>query len=188
MARNVHHKFVVTDFSLPTAKVFTGSCNFAVSGEQGNGDHLIMIEDRKIAIGYAVEALRIFDHLHFRNRMEESTGTPAAPEAPQAPGDHGRAIVVRVVLRCRFAAGEGSEAVLDVTAARFEGADSHCVSPLNGVKQRGHPERSEGSGCEGTGPSSAARSFASLRMTWGAMSGGLDVPHAMYAFFFRPLR
>jgi phosphatidylserine/phosphatidylglycerophosphate/cardiolipin synthase-like enzyme len=67
---NVHHKFVVTDFSLPTAKVFTGSSNLAPTGERGNGDHLIMIEDRKVAIGYAVEALRIFDHLHFRSKME----------------------------------------------------------------------------------------------------------------------
>ena len=29
-----------------------------------------MIEDRKIAIGYAIEALRVFDHLHFRSRMK----------------------------------------------------------------------------------------------------------------------
>jgi phosphatidylserine/phosphatidylglycerophosphate/cardiolipin synthase-like enzyme len=69
---NVHHKFVVTDFSLPTAKVFTGSSNLAPSGEKGNGDHLIMIEDRKIATGYAIEALRIFDHLHFRSRMRDA--------------------------------------------------------------------------------------------------------------------
>jgi len=75
---NVHHKFVVTDFSLSTAKVFTGSSNLAVSGEEGNGDHLIMIEDRKIAIGYALEALRIFDHLHFRNVMDEAKKKPAA--------------------------------------------------------------------------------------------------------------
>ena len=69
---NVHHKFVVTDFSLPTAKVFTGSSNLAPSGEKNNGDHLILIEDRKIAIGYAIEALRVFDHLHFRSRMKAS--------------------------------------------------------------------------------------------------------------------
>ncbi len=62
----------MTDFSLPTAKVFTGSSNLAPSGEKNNGDHLIMIEDRKIAIGYAIEALRVFDHLHFRSRMRAS--------------------------------------------------------------------------------------------------------------------
>jgi hypothetical protein len=69
---NVHHKFVVTDFSLPSAKVFTGSSNLAPSGEKGNGDNMIMIEDRKIAIAYAIEAVRIFDHLHFRSRMEDA--------------------------------------------------------------------------------------------------------------------
>ena len=69
---NVHHKFVVTDFNLATAKVFTGSSNLSPSGEKGNGDHLIMIEDRKIATSYAIEALRVFDHLHFRSNMKES--------------------------------------------------------------------------------------------------------------------
>lgn len=72
--RNIHHKFLVTDFSLPTAKVFTGSSNFSPSGEEGNGDHLIMIEDRKVATSYAIEAVRVFDHLNFRNRMRDSFG------------------------------------------------------------------------------------------------------------------
>ncbi|MGJ5208405.1 phospholipase D-like domain-containing protein [Bradyrhizobium sp. HKCCYLR20261] len=70
--RNIHHKFLVTDFSLPTAKVFTGSSNFSPSGEKGNGDHLIMIEDRKVATAYAIEAARVFDHLQFRNRMRDA--------------------------------------------------------------------------------------------------------------------
>ncbi|MGO6949605.1 phospholipase D-like domain-containing protein [Rhizobium johnstonii] len=72
--RNIHHKFLVTDFNLPTAKVFTGSSNFSPSGEEGNGDHLIMIEDRKIATAYAIEAVRVFDHLQFRNRMRDAFG------------------------------------------------------------------------------------------------------------------
>ena len=67
---NIHHKFVVTDFNLPTAKVFTGSSNLAPSGEKENGDNLIMIEDQRIAAVYAIEALRIFDHLHFRTKMK----------------------------------------------------------------------------------------------------------------------
>ena len=74
---NVHHKFVVTDFSLPTAKVFTGSSNLAPSGESGNGDHLLMIEDPKIATAYAIEALRVFDHLHFRSTLQDTTGMTA---------------------------------------------------------------------------------------------------------------
>jgi phosphatidylserine/phosphatidylglycerophosphate/cardiolipin synthase-like enzyme len=69
---HLHHKFVVTDFNLATAKVFTGSSNLSPSGEKGNGDNLVMIEDPKIATSYAIEALRTFDHLHFRSRMNEA--------------------------------------------------------------------------------------------------------------------
>ncbi len=69
---NIHHKFVVTDFNLPTAKVFTGSSNLSPSGERNNGDHLIMIEDQRIATSYAIEALRMFDHLHFRTIMQSA--------------------------------------------------------------------------------------------------------------------
>jgi phosphatidylserine/phosphatidylglycerophosphate/cardiolipin synthase-like enzyme len=75
---NIHHKFVVTDFNMPTAKVFSGSCNLAPGGEEGNGDHLIMIEDPKVAQGYAIEALRVFDHLHFRSVMKKATKKPQA--------------------------------------------------------------------------------------------------------------
>ena len=75
--RNIHHKFVVTDFSLPTAKVFTGSSNFSPSGEAGNGDQLIEIDDPKIATAYAIEAVRVFDHLQFRNRMRDAFGSNA---------------------------------------------------------------------------------------------------------------
>jgi hypothetical protein len=67
-----HHKFVVTDFNLPTAKVFTGSSNLSVSGEEKNGDNFVMIEDPKVATSYAIEALRVFDHLHFRSRMHDA--------------------------------------------------------------------------------------------------------------------
>ena len=67
-----HHKFVVTDFNLATARVFTGSSNLSPSGEKGNGDNLVMIEDPRVATAYAIEALRIFDHLHFRSRMQDA--------------------------------------------------------------------------------------------------------------------
>ena len=76
---NIHHKFVVTDFNLEAAKVFTGSSNLAPSGEKGNGDNLILIEDRKVATAYAIEALRVFDHLHFRSVMQDKlTPKPVA--------------------------------------------------------------------------------------------------------------
>jgi len=64
-----HNKFVVTDFNLPTAKVFTGSSNLSESGEKGNGDHLIMIQDPRVATSYAIQAILIFDHLHFASKM-----------------------------------------------------------------------------------------------------------------------
>ena len=67
-----HHKFVVTDFNLSTAKVFTGSSNLSVSGEEKNGDNMVMIEDPRVATSYAIEALRLFDHLHFRSNMSDA--------------------------------------------------------------------------------------------------------------------
>ncbi len=76
---NIHHKFVVTDFTLPTAKVFTGSSNLAPSGEEGNGDHLIEIDDNRVATSYAIEAVRVFDHLHFRDRMKQAKITTPTP-------------------------------------------------------------------------------------------------------------
>jgi phosphatidylserine/phosphatidylglycerophosphate/cardiolipin synthase-like enzyme len=78
---NIHHKFVVTDFNLPTAKVFTGSSNLSPSGESNNGDHLIMIEDQRVATAYAIEAIRVFDHLHFRSTMQGVKKSGAAKGA-----------------------------------------------------------------------------------------------------------
>jgi hypothetical protein len=68
----LHHKFLVTDFNTSNAKVFTGSSNMAAGGEKENGDHLILIEDSRVATAYAVEALRSFDHFHFRVAMREA--------------------------------------------------------------------------------------------------------------------
>ena len=31
-----------------------------------------MIEDPRVATSYAIEALRVFDHLEFRNKMQEA--------------------------------------------------------------------------------------------------------------------
>ncbi len=86
----IHHKFVVIDFNLPTAKVFAGSSNLSVSGEEGNGDHLIQIGDSRVATAYAIEALRMFDHLHFRTKMSDASkavaATPITLRKPPAPG------------------------------------------------------------------------------------------------------
>jgi phosphatidylserine/phosphatidylglycerophosphate/cardiolipin synthase-like enzyme len=80
---NEHNKFVVTDFNLPTARVYTGSSNLAPSGETGNGDNLVVIQDTRIATTYAIEAVRIFDHLQFRAKMSKAS-TLASHAAQQA--------------------------------------------------------------------------------------------------------
>lgn len=78
----VHHKFVVTDFNGKTPKVFTGSSNLAAGGEKANGDNLILIEDRRVAIAYAIEALRMFDHFHFRSKIKGRGKRLLALQAP----------------------------------------------------------------------------------------------------------
>jgi len=84
----VHHKFVVTDFNGKRPMVFTGSSNMAAGGEAANGDHMICIEDRQIAIAYAIEALRMFDHFHFRvkTKEKEATGKPLTLAMPPEDG------------------------------------------------------------------------------------------------------
>lgn len=62
----MHHKFVIIDFDKPTARVYLGSYNFSTPADEDNGENLILIRDRRTAVSYVVEALRIFDHYHFR--------------------------------------------------------------------------------------------------------------------------
>ncbi len=69
----IHHKFVVVDFNQPGAMLFTGSSNLAEGGEQDNGDNLIAITDPTIVQAYAVEAIRLVDHYHFRMVMQKAT-------------------------------------------------------------------------------------------------------------------
>jgi phosphatidylserine/phosphatidylglycerophosphate/cardiolipin synthase-like enzyme len=68
----MHHKFVVVDFDKPTARVYLGSYNFSAAADTKNGENLLLIRDRRIAVSYTVEALRIFDHYHFRVAQEEA--------------------------------------------------------------------------------------------------------------------
>lgn len=68
----MHHKFVVIDFDKPTARVYVGSFNFSNAADVSNGENLLVIRDRRIAVSYMVEALRIFDHYHFRLNQSEA--------------------------------------------------------------------------------------------------------------------
>ena len=68
----MHHKFVVIDFDKPTARVYLGSYNFSDTADTKNGENLVIIRDRRIAVSYTIEALRIFDHYHFRVVQQEA--------------------------------------------------------------------------------------------------------------------
>jgi hypothetical protein len=67
----IHHKFVVCDFNDQHPVVFCGSSNLSEGGEEKNGDNLIAIHDQELAVAYAVEAIRLYDHYRFRS-LEES--------------------------------------------------------------------------------------------------------------------
>jgi len=87
----MHHKFVVIDFDKPTARVYLGSYNFSATADKENGENLLLIRDRRVAVSYVVEALRIFDHYHFRVAQEEAA-TGARKELvlatpPRNPGE-----------------------------------------------------------------------------------------------------
>jgi len=84
---HIHDKFVVVDFNGDNPTVFTGSSNLAAGGENQNGDSLAMIEDEAIATMYAIEAVAMFDHYHFRKVMQ--TATTAQPLTLWFPGKAG---------------------------------------------------------------------------------------------------
>jgi hypothetical protein len=73
MGQVIHDKFIVVDFNDHSPLVFTGSSNLAEGGEMANGDNLLAIADRATAIAYAVEAIRLVDHYHFRASMQSAT-------------------------------------------------------------------------------------------------------------------
>jgi len=60
------------DFDKPSARVYLGSYNFSAPADTENGENLLLIRDRRIAVSYVIEALRIFDHYHFRVAQEEA--------------------------------------------------------------------------------------------------------------------
>ena len=86
----MHHKFVVLDFDKPTARVYLGSYNFSLTADGSNGENLVLIRDRRVATAYMVEAVRIFDHYHFRVAQQESDTAPTPlhlKKPPRAAGE-----------------------------------------------------------------------------------------------------
>ncbi len=86
----MHHKFVVIDFDKPTARLYLGSYNFSSTADIKNGENLLLIRDQRVAVSYVVEALRIFDHYHFRLVQQEAkkANKPLVlAKPPRNPGD-----------------------------------------------------------------------------------------------------
>jgi hypothetical protein len=71
-AHKIHHKFVVMDFKSDNAVAYCGSSNLALLGEQQNGDNLLAIFDKDVATAFAIEAIRLIDHFHFRAALADS--------------------------------------------------------------------------------------------------------------------
>jgi len=86
----MHHKFVVIDFDKPSARVYLGSYNFSSAADTKNGENLLLIRDRRIAVSYVIEALRIFDHYHFRVAQQEAKTAKkklVLAKPPRGPGE-----------------------------------------------------------------------------------------------------
>jgi len=86
----MHHKFTVIDFDKPTARVYLGSYNFSTPADRQNGENLVVVRDRRIAVSYMIEALSIFDHYSFRVAEQNSTAKGEKlhlAKPPRNPGD-----------------------------------------------------------------------------------------------------
>jgi len=86
----LHHKFVVIDFDKPTGRVYLGSYNFSGAADTTNGENLLLIRDRRVAVSYMIEALRIFDHYHFRVAQGEASSARKKLQLrrpPRLPGE-----------------------------------------------------------------------------------------------------
>ena len=84
----MHHKFVVIDFNKPTARVYMGSYNFSRPADNDNGENLLLIKDRRIAVSYMIQALTLFDHYHFRvlQAKADASNKPIQLKKPPKPG------------------------------------------------------------------------------------------------------
>jgi hypothetical protein len=86
----MHHKFTVIDFDKPTARVYLGSYNFSNPADLENGENLVLVRDRRIAVSYMIEALSIFDHYSFRvaeKKAHEKNQKLHLARPPRAAGE-----------------------------------------------------------------------------------------------------
>ena len=86
----MHHKFTVIDFDKPTARVYLGSYNFSTPADRKNGENLVIVKDRRIAVSYMIEALSLFDHYSFRVAEKKAAAKGQKlhlSRPPHAPGE-----------------------------------------------------------------------------------------------------
>ena len=86
----MHHKFTVIDFDKPTARVYLGSYNFSTPADLKNGENLVIVRDRRIAVSYMIEALSLFDHHSFRVAQQAASAKGQKlhlARPPRAPGE-----------------------------------------------------------------------------------------------------
>jgi phosphatidylserine/phosphatidylglycerophosphate/cardiolipin synthase-like enzyme len=86
----MHHKFTVIDFDKPTARVYLGSYNFSNPADRQNGENLVIVRDRRIAVSYMIEALSLFDHYSFRVAQKTAAAKGQKlhlARPPRAPGE-----------------------------------------------------------------------------------------------------
>lgn len=81
----MHHKFVVIDFDKPTARVYMGSYNFSQPADNENGENLLLIKDRRVAVSYMIQALTLFDHYHFRALQAKADASDKPIQLKKAP-------------------------------------------------------------------------------------------------------
>src|SRR5262249_62393924 len=68
----MHGSLGFFDYTKRTAGVYVGSYTSTIPADKKNGENLVVIRDRRIAVSYTIEALRIFDHYHFRVAQREA--------------------------------------------------------------------------------------------------------------------
>jgi len=90
LGTRMHHKFIVLDFNMPQARVYTGSYNMSVAADTKNGENLLLIRDRRVSTSYMIEAIRMIDHYEFRvaqKRAETHQERLTLKRPPQAGED-----------------------------------------------------------------------------------------------------
>jgi hypothetical protein len=117
----IHHKFIVCGLTGADPVVYCGSSNLADGSETRNGDNLLAIRDRSVAIVFAIEALGLVDHFNFLDRC--ATREPGArPDPARSP----RAIELKAAVTAGwFLSTTGRWA-----APYYDPRDLHCVDRL----------------------------------------------------------